>query len=372
MINFNETYKSKLELKYLEEVTNGNYINNYFRKKSEEILIEKFKFDNILLTHSATAALEIAGMVLAKNKSISKIHLPSYTFSSTANAFIRAGININFTDINIDNLMIDFSKLKISKNDHVCIVHYAGSSVDFEKLETIENFNFNKLIEDAAQGLGTKFNNKQVGTFGRFGCISFHPTKSIHSGFGGLLNIKNKEDLEMATYIYERGTDRSKVISGQKNKYEWVELGSSFEMTELSAAVLLSQLEEYDKISELRKEIYKTYLLLLKTFLIENNIKFQIFDNRIQHNYHAFYLILNENSNAFLNYLNKNGIQAYIGYVPLHSSAYGIRNKLNKKLINTEKIANTIIRLPLHTQLKYKDVKKISSCVKNYNFENKN
>ena len=364
MINFHESYKSKNTIKYLERVVNKNsYLNNYFRSGVEEYLSDKFGYKNFLLTHSATAALEIAA-ILSEHKGIKRVMLPSYTFSSTANAFLRSNTNIKFCDIHQKDFNIDLSRIKsIKGRDALCLVHYANSS---SEISYAKKLNFNILIEDAAQSFNAKYDNKLLGTFGDFGCISFHPTKNIHSGFGGLFISKSKADLERAKYIYERGTDRSKVVAGLKNKYEWVSTGSSFEMTELSAAVLLSQLEDYEKIFNIRKEIYHSYLKGLSGLVELKHIEIQEISKRVSPNYHAFYILLRGNRNKFLEYMKNNGIQCYIGYVPLHSSKYGRSKGLDIKLPKTERYSKLIVRLPLHTGLSKNDVKKTVKKINNY------
>ena len=363
-IKFHEPYKSKNTLKYLEKVVNSNsYVNNYFKKGVEEYLTAKFGYKNFLLTHSATAALEMAG-ILAERNGVKRVFLPSYTFSSTANAFIRSNINIKFCDINENDFNIDLNNVNSKKEtDGLCLVHYANSS---SELNQAKKLNFNYLIEDAAQSFNVKFNNKLLGSFGNYGCLSFHPTKNVHAGFGGLFLAKSKSDLEIGKYIYERGTDRSKVLSGLKNKYEWVSTGSSFEMTELSAAVLLSQLEDYEKIFEIRKEIYLTYVNGLSKLIKHNHIEIQKINPNLSPNYHAFYILLRTNRSKFLEYMYKNGIQCYIGYVPLHNSKYGKSKNLDVKLPKTEKYSQLIVRLPLHTGLSKGDVSKIINKITDY------
>lgn len=363
-IKFHEPYRSKNTMKYLEKVVNSNsYVDGYFRRGVEEYLSEKFGYKNFLLTHSATAALEIAA-ILSELNGVKSVKLPSYTFSSTANAFMRSGIKIKFCDINKKDFNIDLEKLNLSeKNDALCLVHYANSSAEISHAKKL---NFNFLIEDAAQSFNVKYNNKLLGSFGNYGCVSFHPTKNIHAGFGGLFIAKTKGDLEIAKYIYERGTDRTKVVSGLKNKYEWVSTGSSFEMTELSAAVLLSQLEDYDKIFQIRKEVYLSFFEGLSNLVENNHLELQAINPKITPNYHAFYILLKENRSSFLDYMKANGIQCYIGYVPLHNSNYGKSKNLDINLPITEKYSNLIVRLPIHTELTKDDTRRIINSINSY------
>ena len=325
MIKFHEPHKAKNTIKYLEKVvTRNSYVDSYFKKAVEEYLSEKFGYKNFLLTHSATASLEMAA-ILTKEKGANRVFMPSYTFSSTANAFDRSNFKIMFSDIDKKDFNLNLKEIKkIKTTDALCLVHYANSSSD---IDYASKLNFNFLIEDAAQSFNVRYEDKLLGTFGNFGIISFHPTKNIHSGFGGLFIAKSKSDLEKAKFIYERGTDRSKVVAGLKNKYEWVSTGSSFEMTELSAALLLSQLEDYEKIFRIRNEIYLMYLEGLKKLFELKLIDIQSINPKITPNYHAFYIVLKQNRNNFLQFMRSKGIQCYIGYVPLHNSKYGVLNE---------------------------------------------
>lgn len=363
MIKFHETHKSKNTKKYLNKVISRNsYNDKYFLDGSKEFLSNVYKTQNILLTHSCTASLEISALML---KSLMKkeepppvFKIPSYTFSSTANAFLKSNFNIKFVDISKDDLIVNNSELN---NENILVaVNYANSTFDY-KSEFDKN-----LIEDAAQSYGVKFNGKPVGTFGRFGNISFHPTKNIHSGYGGLFILNGDDDFDLATSIWERGTDRNKVINGLQKKYEWVSIGSSFQMTELSAAVLLSQLESSEKVIKLRSEIYKSYVENLKPLIENQTIRIQKINPNVDPNYHAFYIIVNKERENFLEYLYNSGIQAYVGYESLHDSSYAKSINLNLDLPNTQEITPYVVRLPLHTSLKKKDVIYICRKVREY------
>tara|TARA_B100000900_G_scaffold380977_1_gene367082 strand:- start:1168 stop:1869 length:702 start_codon:yes stop_codon:yes gene_type:complete len=222
------------------------------------------------------------------------------------------------------------------------------------------------FIEDAAQAFGVKYNDENVGQIGLAGCISFHPTKNIHSDYGGMALLSDQVDFEKAKFVYERGTDRSKVVAGLKNKYEWVELGSSFEITESSCAVLESQLSDYQIIYQIRKELYLKYVENLKDFASENNFYLQDHPSNFEPNYHSFYLIIQNNRDDLIQHLIENGIQAYIGYVPLHSSSFSKNNEMYEELKVTDFVGDRILRLPLHTNLKLEDIDYICKILKNY------
>tara|TARA_B100000902_G_scaffold59643_1_gene66734 strand:+ start:15487 stop:16605 length:1119 start_codon:yes stop_codon:yes gene_type:complete len=372
MIRFNETYKSKNSNKYLKELIEKNsFSSNYFREKCINYIKNEFGYDHFLLTHSATAALEMAGMLLRMDNkfSESKVYMPSYTFSSTANAFLRSGFKIKFLDIDINSMMLEIKNLNLKPTDVLVPVHYAGSYFNFESYFKINNKKIT-VVEDAAQAFGVKYKGRWAGSYGRFSCFSFHPTKNIHAGFGGMILFKNKSDYLSALSLYERGTDRSKVILGQKKKYEWVSEGSSFELNELSSAVLLSQLEDMNKIIKIRKNIYEKYFESLEKLIDSEIIKVQDIPNEVTPNYHSFYILLKENNKSLMNYLYEKKIQSYIGYSPLHNSKYGKTNKLNQKLKNTEYVQNKLIRLPSHPNLKPSDVNYITSSIKSY-YKNK-
>ncbi|MDA7543188.1 DegT/DnrJ/EryC1/StrS family aminotransferase [Acidimicrobiia bacterium] len=369
MIKFNETYKSKSLKKYLNDLSqNNSFLSNKYRDICNEHISENYNYKYFLLTHSATAALEVSAMILKEDEKYknSSVFMPSYTFSSTANAFLRSNYDVKFIDIDPATMMAETSKLPLKKNDIFVPVHYAGSYFDFDEFFINNNRKDITIIEDSAQAFGVKYKNKLAGNYGRMSCFSFHPTKNIHAGFGGMLTFQNKRDYESAQYIYERGTDRSKVISGQKKKYEWVSLGSSFEMSELSSAVLLSQLEDVDYIQSRKKFIYQLYQNNLQALIDEGTIRTQEIPNFIESNYHSFYILLNETNSNFINYLYENGVQSYIGYTPLHSSKYGRKNNLYTKLKNTEFYHKRLVRLPSHANLTDSEVNFITNIVKKY------
>jgi len=361
MIKFHEPFQSKNQKKYVLDVLDNNlFIKDKYSNLCKEFLIEMYGVNEILLTHSATAALEISSKLLKlEYENSRRILIPSYTFSSTANAFLIDNHEIKFIDIDEKDLIVNKKKL-LNKSDILVVVHYANSCFDFDK-----EINSN-IIEDAAQSFDAKLNNKYLGTFGKYGCISFHRTKNVHSDYGGMVILNDNSYFDEAKYIYERGTDRSEVIAGNKNKYQWVQKGSSYQISELSSALLLSQLEDKDIIREIKKNIYFEYEERLSDLVDAGLINIQKINPDLDPNYHAFYIITKDNNRKMIDYLKSKGISAYIGYEPLHLSEYALNNNLQTDLYITESIYKKIIRLPLHTNIKKTDVKYIVDTIKKY------
>ncbi len=359
-IPFQEPYKSSKVKKYVNQSLNSNYYSaNYFENKCKELLKAKFGLDNTFVTHSATGALEMTAL-LVKEKKNKKVYLPSYTFSSTANAFLRAGYNIEFLDIKENDLMINLSQSAKKAGKNILVpVHYGGYSADMSGYKDFKQNGI--LIEDAAQGIGTTWDNKQVGLFGSLSAISFHHTKNIQGGFAGLLVVNDSKYIERAKFIYERGTDRSKVISGIKNKYEWVEIGSSFQVPDILSAIIYAQLEDYDLVIKKRQKVHDFYSSYFSNVETKNIMTTQQGSLESSTNYHAFIVIFKNNSIAkkFIEFTKNEGVNCYIGYVPLHNSKKGKDLKLDSSLYVTEKLSKRIVRLPIHSNITNEDIKHI-------------
>ena len=263
---------------------------------------------------------------------------------------------------------LDQIKKCVNKNTKaVVIVHYQGYSVDY--LHQLKKFCLKKkiyLIEDAAQGFGSYFKNKPLGSFGDFACFSFHETKNLHSGVGGMLVVNNNKFLKKSYFIFDKGTDRYLVQQGKKKYYSWVTIGSSFLLSEFVASYLLPQIQNYKKIFQHRSKLYLRYVYnfrrwLKDEFYLTNNYKYT-------YNFHGFVIILRKNDREkFLNYLKKYNINAVISYVPLHKSKAGkIYKKTYDKLNNTNNLANKIVRLPLHNHLSFNDIDYVCDKIKKY------
>jgi len=328
-----------------------------------------FSFKSIHLTNSCTSALEISALILNLKKT-DEVIVPSFSFVTTASSFARTGCKLRYCDIEKENLMPSFDQIKkcVGKNTKaVVIVHYQGYSVNY--LDKLKDFCLKKkifLIEDAAQAFGSYFKNKPLGSFGDFACFSFHETKNLHSGVGGMLVINNKKFLRKSYFVFDKGTDRYLVEQGKQKYYSWVTLGSSFLLSEFVASYLLPQIINYKKIFHLRSVLYSRYVYnfrkWLKTeFYLTNNYKYI-------YNFHAFVIILrNDNREKFLNYLKRYNIKAVISYVPLHQSKAGkIYKKLEDNVNNTNNLAQKIIRLPLHNYLTLRDIDFVCDKIKKY------
>ena len=362
-ISFHVPWLSGLEEDYCKQVImNGSFAGNgHFTKKSQEKIQADFDIPHVLLTTSCTAALELSALAIGIMPG-DEVIVPSYTFVSTASAFMRNGAKIIFADIDPETLMIDLNDVrrKISAQTKAIVpVHYGGWACEIEDLETICNDNNISLIEDAAQGFGSEISRGNLGSIGKLGCISFHETKNIHCGLGGALYINEPQMFDRIENIWERGTNRAKMFKGLVDKYSWVEMGSSFYPSEIQAAFLLAQLESIDENMKIRSELAKRYFEKLADVEERGHVK--ILKNRSQKkwNNHAIVGILNsaEVADRVRIGLKDRGVSAYIGYVPLHSSPMGKRLGWHSDdLPVTNSVAPRVLRFPLHHEMKLDDI----------------
>ncbi len=372
-IKFNTPFIAGNELKYIKDVFKEKkfYGVGKYTSKCENMISRQLNKKNVLLTDSCTSSLEIAALLI-KDKLKNEVIVPSYGFSSTANAFAKINMKVIFAEIEEKTLMIDIEdvKKKINKRTRaVVVIHYAGMSAKIHELKKLCKENQIILIEDTAQGYGCKLNKISLGTIGDIGCFSFHETKNIHSGLGGAIYIKSNKNYVRARSIRERGTNRHKVIDGLIDKYSWTEMGGSFYPTEIQAAFLYSQLQNNSTNIKIRKKLHKIYCCKLHTLKQKNKIFFMEKDKKVVSNYHAFVLTFKRKKTCdnIKKNLKKNYIDAFTGYTPLHSSKIGkqLGNKASDLPI-TEEISNKILRLPLHTNLKEQDVEKICRLINLY------
>lgn len=323
-----------------------------FTSKCHTWLEDQTGCKKALLTHSCTGALEMAA-ILANLNPGDEIIMPSYTFVSTANAFVLRGAVPVFVDIRPDTLNIDETKIEAAiteKTRAIVPVHYAGVACEMDVIMGIADKHNLLVIEDAAQALGSSYKGRPLGSIGHLATLSFHETKNIISGEGGALLVNSAEMCDRADIIREKGTNRSLFFRGQVDKYTWVDFGSSYLPSELTAAFLWAQMEEAQKITDRRLAIWNTYNSAFIELEKTGQIRRPVIPLEGQHNAHMFYLLLAnlEVRTAFINKLAEQGIGTVFHYVPLHSSPMGkLVGKVNAKLEHTENLSNRLVRLPM-------------------------
>lgn len=334
-----------------------------YTKKVHAWFEKRYGIAKVLLTTSGTTALEMAVRLL-NLKSGDEVIVPSFTFSSTANAILlQKGLKAVFADVDPNTLNIDPDDIKRKITNHtkaLLIVHYAGVSCDMDEIMKIAKKHKLKLIEDAAQAIESKYKGKYLGTFGDFGCLSFHDTKNITCGEGGALFINSKDTkiIEEAEIIREKGTNRSKFFRGLIDKYTWVDVGSSYLPSDLLAAYLYAQLERIDLIISKRKKAYEYYQKKLIPYAKYKLFQLPTITKGATHNAHIFYILLPTAAkrDKVLSHLRKNGIGASFHYIPLHSSPQGIKAGGNSKALPvTTSISSRLLRLPLFTDISHKE-----------------
>jgi len=305
-----------------------------------------------LLTNSATDALEMAALLLNLEPG-DEIIMPSYTFSSSANAFILRGAKPVFVDVDPHTMNIDPNAIEsaiTSSTKAILVVHYAGVACEMDDILRICKKYDLRLVEDAAQGIMSKFIDKALGTFGDLACISFHATKNLVSGEGGALIINNPDLVERAKILLEKGTNRDQFINGQVDKYTWVDIGSSYLPSEITAAYLRSQLEKADEITDYRLKNWNYYFKEFTDYGEELGIKTIMPPDSAQHNAHIFFLVLLSElkRDIFIREMKKYGIACTSHYVPLHSSKAGRKfGKVGSQMLITDSIPSRLVRLPM-------------------------
>ena len=371
-INFNEPLHLNNSIRNVHKFLNKKKPlhgpgENILRIKKE--LKKKFSFKNVYLTNSCTSALEICALNLNLKKN-DEIILPSFSFVTTASSFVRTGCKLKYCDIEKSTLMPSFQQIKkcVNKNTKVIVIlHYQGFSVDY--LDNLQNYCKKKniyLIEDAAQAFGSFFKDKPLGSFGDFSCFSFHETKNISSGAGGMLVVNNKKFIRKSNFIFDKGTNRYLMNKKKIKYYSWVEIGSAFLMSEFVASYLMPQITNYKKIFLKRSKNYLRYVHNFKNWL--SNDFYLVNNYKYKYNFHAFVIILKNNERGrFLKYLKKNKIHAVISYTPLHKSKAGKKYKLKKDNLHfTDNLINKVVRLPLHNYLTFREIDYICFKIKQY------
>lgn len=374
MISFNQPVYSSKGIEYMEDaIINRKKIcgDGYYSNKCKEWFERKLG-DKVLLTTSCTHALEMAAL-LADIGPGDEVIMPSYTFVSTANAFVIRGAKIKFVDIRKDTMNIDENLIEQAitpQTKAIVPVHYAGVGCEMDTIMDIAKGYNLAVIEDAAQGMMATYKGKDLGTFGRFGTFSFHETKNYTMGEGGLILIRDEEDIKRAEVIREKGTDRKKFFRGEVDKYSWVDIGSSYLPSEMNAAYLYAQLEDADKINKKRCRIWNTYRRELEELNQNERIELPYIPDECRHNAHMFYIKTRntEERAELMSYLKENGIAAVFHYVPLHSSEAGMKyGEFVGQDKNTTTESERLLRLPLFYDLtKDEQSKVIETVIKFY------
>ena len=374
MIDFNRPHLTGNELKYIQQAVVDNLKisgNGEFTKKCQHFFEERYGFKKCLLTTSCTDALEMAA-ILCDIQAGDEVIVPSYTFVSSALAFVRAGAKIVFADSMERNPNIDAEKIEdliTPKTKVIVPVHYAGVACDMDRIMEIADCHGLFVVEDAAQAIDSYYKGCPLGSIGHFGAFSFHETKNIIAGEGGLLVINDERFVRRAEVIWEKGTNRAEFFRGEVNKYGWCDTGSSFLPSEINAAFLWAQLEALDDIQHKRKALWEQYFVQLEPLADKGYFRLPDLPDYATNNAHMFYLVCNslEERSRLIKTLKGNEIQAVFHYLSLHSSPYYQEKYDGKALPHCDKYADCLVRLPMYCDLQSDDVsticKMIASCL---------
>lgn len=370
MIDFNRPAFVGSELEYIQDAIHRGMLcgDGIYTKKCSQWMEKEFDVSRVMLTTSCTHALEMAAF-LCDIQPGDEVIMPSYTFVSTADAFVLRGAKIVFVDIRPDTMNLDEKLIEQAitpKTKVIVPVHYAGVACEMDTIMDIAHRYGLKVVEDAAQGVDACYKGKALGTIGDFGCYSFHETKNFTMGEGGALLFQKEEYLEKAEILREKGTDRSKFFRGQVDKYRWMDYGSSYLPSELNAAYLYAQLEAKDKIQKKRMEIYEYYHRNLADLAAEGKVEQPYVPQECEHNAHMYYLKVKDMKvrTRLLAYLRENGICSVFHYVPLHSAPAGQKfGRFAGEDVYTTKESERLLRLPMFYNLDMEDVKRIVDVI---------
>ena len=369
MIPFNIAVYFDSMKSYVGEVLESSKIagDGEYTRRCAEWMEKRFQAKKILLTTSCTAALEMCAILLDVGPG-DEVIMPSYTFVTTANAFVLRGAKIVFVDIRPDTMNLDEAKIEdaiTERTKAIVVVHYAGVACEMEKIMQIAHKYCLPVVEDAAQGVMAAYKDKSLGTWGTFGCYSFHETKNYTMGEGGALVINEEAYIERAEVLREKGTNRSRFFRGMVDKYSWVDIGSSYLSSEINAAVLFAQLERADEINDNRRALWERYYQRLKDLPID----LPFVPDGCFHNGHIFYIKVDnlKERQRTITYLNEHGIGAVFHYVPLHSSEGGRRyGRFFGEDCYTTKESERLIRMPMWYGIKEEEFEKIVRTLEEY------
>ncbi|WP_329811406.1 dTDP-4-amino-4,6-dideoxygalactose transaminase [Stenotrophomonas sp. SMYL8] len=354
MIPFNKPFMTGRELWHIAQAHANGHLSGdgQFTKRSHAWLEQRTGAQRALLTHSCTAALEMAALLLDLQPG-DEVIMPSYTFVSTANAFVLRGAVPVFVDIREDTLNLDERLVETAitpRTRAICAVHYAGVACEMDTLVDIAARHGLALVEDAAQAIMSSYKGRPLGTIGELGAFSFHETKNIISGEGGALLCRDAEFGERAEILREKGTNRSRFFRGQVDKYTWVDVGSSFLPGEITAAFLCAQIEEADQITARRLAIWERYQQWAAPHEAAGHLRRPIVPDDCQHNAHMFYMLLPDldSRTRFISEMKARGVQTVFHYIPLHSAPAGLQaGRAHGDLRNTNELSERLVRMPL-------------------------
>ena len=373
MINFNIPPFLGTEMEHIGKAIRNHKIcgDGVFTKKCTEWLEKRLKAEKALLTTSCTHATEMA-VLLSNIDEGDEVIMPSFTFVSTADAVVLRGAVPVFVDIRPDTMNIDEKLIEeaiTDKTKAIVPVHYAGVSCEMDTIMEIADRYCLTVIEDAAQAIGSTYKERQCGTIGDYGCLSFHETKNITMGEGGALLIRDKKNVERAEIIREKGTNRSKFFRGEIDKYTWVDAGSSYLPSELNAAYLWAQLEAFESIQINRTKAWDHYYEAFKELADRCFVELPVIPDKCMHNAHIFYLKVKDIKQRMelIDYLKANGINSVFHYIPLHSAPAGLRfGRFHGEDKYTTKDSERLLRLPLYYGIGDDDVEKVVDKVKEF------
>ncbi len=369
MIPFNKPYFSGNEINYIKQAIDSGCIsgNGEFTKKCQSFIKERYGFNKCLLTTSCTDALEMASILLDVEKG-DEIIMPSFTFVSTANPFVLRGAKIVFADSSPLNPNIDADKLEeliTPRTKAIVPVHYAGVACEMDKIMAMADKFKLFVVEDAAQSIESYYNDRPIGAIGHLAAFSFHETKNVVCGEGGMLVINDERFIKRAEMIWEKGTNRAEFYRGEVDKYGWKDIGSSFLPSDLIAAYLFAQFENIEAIQSKRKAIWQQYYEGLEKLQEKGFIKLPCIPEYATNNAHMFYILCRNQSirTALLSFLKDNHINAVFHYLPLHKSDFYTEIHGNRQLSWCDYYSECLIRLPLYCELSSEQVKEVVGCI---------
>lgn len=371
-IPFNKPYTTGKELEYIQDAILRGHIsgNGYYTKKCQSFFEERYGFQKCLMTTSCTDALEMAAILIGIEPG-DEVIIPSYTFVSTANAFLLRGATPVFCDSRKDHPGIDEERIEsliTDKTRAIVPVHYAGVACDMDKIMALAEKYGLFVVEDAAQAVESFYKGKPLGGIGHLGCFSFHETKNISSGEGGILVINDERFIERAEIIWEKGTNRQAFFRGEIDKYGWVDIGSSFLPSDMIAAFLWAQLEALDEIQNKRIAAWEKYWELLSPIADELGVGLPYIPDYATNNAHMFYLLAqsSEHRDGLIKKLKKSGIHAVFHYQSLHASHYGQAKGSNKGCEMSDFYTDCLVRLPMYGGIEMEEVERVCEVLKVY------